>query len=361
MKKKLIISILTICIIILGNACKNRQSNRSEEESIVLNEQSVTAFAQSIVENIYNGNADLFNNAVDQNNIKALISENSIVYSGFDVEGGQKFFESCLRLGDLALQTVDDGGAFSFVKYYQKEGQHHIVFRSYNDFIVNFADYVVDTVGGKLKITDGFIYNTGSLLSKNVEYSMLYNLMLQTNPDSEVQWLQKAEAQIKVGQYAQSLNTLKAHKDELKEFPLFYQLYIANLYKTSGKNFDSQLDLLKEDIDERYLLLHKLLYYTNEGKPDQVEETVNALIPLTGDDPIYLFMYAKSVMLTGNYVDALTCLENAESSLPIFWDLWACKLKCCVKTNNTAGYADCVRLGKEAFGLSDDEIQKMKF
>lgn len=361
MRNKLIFGILIVSILLIDSSCKHKKNDKEEAVHIDLNEQTVTEFAKNIVESVYNGNSDPFNNAVDKEHIKSLISENSIVYSGFDVEGGKQFFESCLRVGDLAVQAVNDGGAFSFVNYYKKDGKHHIVFRTYNDFIINFADYIVDTVGGKIKIQDGFIYNTGSLLSKNVEYSMLYNLMLQTNPESDIQWLQKAENATKTGAYAQSLSILKEHKDALKEYPLYYQLYIADLYKTSSKNFDAQLDLIKNEIDERYYLLHKLLYYTNEGNPSGAEQTINSLIPHSGDDPIYLLMYAKSEMEKGNYANALTCLQSAEDALPLFWDFWACKLKCLAKTNDTVGYGECVQQGKEAFGITDEDIKKMGF
>lgn len=361
MNHKLILGILITCSLLLCSACKHKKESAQQQIHIELNEQTVTDFAKSIVESVYNGNAELLNNAIDKEHIKSLISGNSIVYSGFDVEGGQKYFESCLRLGDIAVQTVNDGGVFDFVNYYKKDGKHHVIFRTYNDFIINFSDYVVDTIGGKIKIQDGFIYNTGSLLSKNVEYSMLYNLMLQTNPESDVQWLQKAENLTKMGSYAQSLSTLKEHKEALKEYPLYHQLYIADLYKTNAKNFDSQLDLIKDEIDERYYLLHKLLYYTNEGNPLGAEQTINALIPHSGDDPIFLLMYAKAEMENGNYGNALTCLKSAENALPLFWDFWACKMKCLAKTNDVAGYSECVQQGKEAFGLSDEEIKKMGF
>ncbi|MCQ2284385.1 MAG: hypothetical protein MJZ57_05740, partial [Bacteroidales bacterium] len=355
----ILLGVLILGTLLLCSACHHKKNKTEESATITLNEESVTSFARNIVESIYNGNADIFNKSIDKNHIKSILSENSIVYSGFDVEGGQKYFENCLRVGDIALQTVNDGGTFAFVKYYKKDNQHHIIFRTYNDFIVNFADYIVDTVKGALMIKDGFIYNTGSMLSKNVEYSMLYNLMLQTNPESDIQWLQKAETLTQAGQHAQSLSILKAHKDALKEYPLYYQLYIANLYKTSSNNFDQQLDILKDEIDARYLLLHKLLYYTNGGKPEKTEETINALIPHSGDDPIYLLMYAKSQMIAGNYQDALTCLQTATESMPPFWDLWASELKCYSKLKDIPGYNDCLQRGKDAFGITDEEVKKM--
>ena len=68
--------------------------------------------------------------------------------------------------------------------------------------MVNFYDFTVDTSGGKLMIQDGFIFNAGCLLSKSVEGAMLYNLMLQTNPDSEVKWLLQAEEETMVSSSA---------------------------------------------------------------------------------------------------------------------------------------------------------------
>ena len=359
MKKTIV---LTICLLgLIGlQSCHHKEKNTPTIEPVALNEQTVTAFARDIADKIVHEHADALNNAFDEEYIRQLVSENSIVYSGFDVDGGKEYFEKCLHIGDQAVKAVSNGGDFTFVKYYAKDQDHHIVFRTYDDFNLNFMDFVVDTVQGVLKIKDGFIYNMGSLLSKNIEYSMLFNLMLQTNPNDEVQWLQKIQEQTLNGQSAKALQILTEHKDGLKEYPLYYQLFIANLYQSSPKTFIAQLDKLKDEVDDRYLLLHKLLYYVNEGKVTETESTINELIPHTGDDPIYLLFYAKSCLLAKDYQRALDCLTTAESALPLLWDLWYSELQCYKGLKDNEGFEQCLQRGKDAYGMSDEELNGIR-
>ncbi len=339
--------------------CHSAKPEETSEEPAVLNEETVISLAKRIEKGILDGKAAALDSLIDKQHIKRVVSENSIVYSGFDVEGGQRYFDDCLKLGSQHVKAVNNGGDFAFVRHYTDEGKHHIVFRTYDNYNLNFSDFIVDTANGKLMIENGFIYNTGSTLSENIEKGMLYNLMLKTDPDGAAQWLQKAEELLKEGKYRESLNLLSTYKNEIKEYPLFYQLYIADLYKTSPAKFINNLDQLKEDADPRYLLLHKLLYYFNNGKVKETEETVNELIPYTGDDPVFLLFYAKANLYAKRYSDALSCLEMAEKALPLLWDLWYSELQCFKGLNDESGFQNCLRKGKEAYGMSDEELRQV--
>ncbi len=359
MKKSIV---LIICLFaLLGlQSCHKKANTAQTVEPVVLNEQTVSAFARNIANGIVGENADVLNNAFDAEGMRQLVSENPIVYSGFDVEGGKEYFEKCLHLGEQAVKAVHDGGDFAFVKYYLQNQQHHIVFRSYNDFNLNFMDFIVDTVQGELKIKDGFIFNTGALLSKNIEYSMLFNLMLQTNPNDEAHWLQTAQELTLNGQHTQALRILTEHKEGLREYPLYYQLWIANLYQSNPKTFIAQLDKLKDDVDERYLLLHKFLCFFNEGRINETEEVVTRLIPFTGDDPIYLLFYGKACLLAKDYPRALDCFATAESALPLLWDLWYSEIQCYRGMKDTKGIEQCLLRGKDAYGMSDEELDALR-
>ncbi len=348
-------------VLLLGLAgCKGKKAEEEHVQELELNEQTVTEFARQIATGIVNGHAEQLNNAFDAEHIRQLVSENSIVYSGFDVEGGEEYFEKCLHIGEQAVHAINEGGDFAFIKYYVKDNEHHVVFRTYNDFNLNFMDFVVDTVKGALKIKDGFVYNTGHLMSKNIEYSMLYNLMLQTNPNDEAHWLQEAQDATLANQSAKALKLLDEHKEGLKEYPLFYQLYIANLYKTAPQQFIAKINGLNTEVDERYLLLHKLFYYFNEGKTLETENTVNALIPYTGDDPIYLLFYAKACLYAKDYERGLTCLKSAEEAMPLLWDLWYTELQCYKGLKDETGFDQCLQRGKDAYGMSDGELEEVR-
>ena len=348
--------------LLVGMGCnrQNTASTTGDAAAVSLTEQTVTDFAKRIESGILNGRADAIDEVIDKGHIRQLVSENSIVYSGFDVEGGQAYFERCLQVGEQMVAAVNNGGDFAFTRQYTDSGLHHIVFRSYDSYIVNFYDFTVDTAGGELLIQDGFIFNAGCLLSKSVEGAMLYNLMLQTNPDSEVRWLQQAEEQTRANQPAKALATLKEHKEALRDYPAYHQLMIANLYQYDRAHFATRLDEMGDELDERHLLLHKLLYYTNEGKVAETEQCVNALIPHVGDDPIFLFLYGYAHLVAKHYDQALQCFVTVDKSVPLIWDLWQCELRCHKALKDDEGFEQCLNRGKDAYGMSDKELNEIR-
>ena len=360
MKKS--IDFVLILVLFVGMGCDRQKtkSNSDNVEVISLTEQTVTDFAKKIESGILNGRADAVDSVIDKAHIRQLVSENSIVYSGFDVDGGEQFFEKCLQLGNTMVAAVNNGGDFAFSTYYNEQGAHHIVFRSYDNYVVNFYDFVVDTAGGRMLLQDGFVYNAGCLLSKSVAGAMLYNLMLQTNPDSDVRWLLQAEEQTRANQSAKALATLKEHKEALRDYPAYHQLLVANLYQSDRTHFATRLDELGDELDERYLLLHKLLYFVNEGKVAETETCINALIPHVGDDPIFLFLYGYANLVAKQYDQALQCFVTVDKSMPLIWDLWQCELRCHKALKDDEGFESCLQRGKEAYGMDDNELQSMR-
>lgn len=342
---------LFISMAVVG--CKPKAATTEQSSSVVLNEQTAQSFATSIVRSMEAGDAAALNKAIDQAHIKILVCDNSIVYSGFDVEGGQAYFEHCLQLGDQVVNALEHGGDFAFVRSYQEDGHQRVVFRIYNDYIIDFYDCLLDTVQGKIMIEDCYVYSLGTQLSENVKYNMLYNLLLQTNPESEVRWLREAEELTASGRHREVVSLLKDHEEELKDYPLFYQLYLVNLYQDNPKSFLSRLDALKERLDPRYLLFHQLHGCYTGGDVAGTERTVEQMIDYTGDDPIYLFLLGQAYENHKQYDKAVECYEILDKSMPLFWDLWQSELACYKVLKDQEAYDQCLRRGEEVFGLEE--------
>ncbi|MBO7491377.1 MAG: hypothetical protein J6T59_02940 [Bacteroidales bacterium] len=355
MKKCALAVLPLLCLLVLmTNSCKQKETSQPEQSVVELNEQTVRTFADMLVGSLNQGNAAALNDIIDKDHIKTLVSENSIVYSGFDVEGGQAYFDHCLQLGDQVEQALEDGGDFSFTRYYLDEDGHHAVFRTYHNYIVDFYDCQLDTMDDKIVIKDCYMYSLGTNLSENVKYNMLYNLLLQTNPESEVQWLREAEELTANGRHKDAISSLKAHEEELKDYPLFYQLYIVNLYQDNPKTFLGRLDALKDKVDPRYLLFHQLHGCYNGGDVSGTERIVEQMIAYTGDDPIYLFLLGQAYQNKNQYDKAAECYKILDESMPLFWDLWQSELLCYKKMKDQTAYDECLRRGEEVFGPLDE-------
>lgn len=349
-------------IMLLTAACGSH--HQETEPVVVADEGCVTAFAQQIEQSVLNGNPDVYNNAFDREYLKSLIRDNSIVNSSLDTEFGQDFFESNFHAGDEVVKLIDNGGDFKFIRYYLNEtdSSHHIVFRTYNDFILNFFDYIVDTLGGNLVIKDGFIYSTGNLFSDNIRENILLNVLYKTNPEGITAILNQIKGLGSEGKQKEALRLLHQHETELRDLSYYWQLYIANLYQTCPKEqyIDSLRQLEARGLDKRMLLLHRIMFFLNEGMVGANEETINQLIEHTGDDPIYLMVFGKTNFYAKQYETALGCYETAGQHLPPLWDLWFGELECYYALKDQEHFDQCIETAKRNYGMTDEELTALK-
>lgn len=356
--KRILIIICILGITLCG--CHNKSKQQDEDLAVELTEESVQNFALRIENAILNGNPMVLNNAFAEDIIKDSVSQNSIVFSSLDTDFGQAFWKSNFRLGDYCATMVNEGGDFKFVRQYVKDGQHHIIFRTYCDYGLRFDDFTVCAGDTSLKIVDGFIYNLSTSFIHNLQYDMLYQILQKTDPEGVTKYLSDASALLDQGKSADALKMLNEHNDVLHEYPYYWQMLIRAQYEASPKTFIAELDKLAEQgFDERAILTHKLLYYANQGEVQATEEVINRLIEFTGDDPIYLLFYGRANFVSGYYQDALTCYQNAAQNLPMLWDIWYGLLECYAQLNDKDNFGKTANIALENFGMTNAEITEL--
>ncbi len=339
--------------------CKDKNKENKNLDKPILDSVSVSLFARQIQSSVNEGTSDFYNTSFDKAYIKSVISRNSIVYSSLDSDFGRGYFENNFKTGDFSVSAIENGGDFRFVRYYQKNGEHHVIFRIYQDFGMIINDFWVDTVKGELKIKDGFIYNLSTSFSNQVLYNVLFEVMNKTNPEGTTKIILDANNLLKSGKSKEAKLLLSESKELLKEYPYYWQLFIQSIYESDKPNFVSELEQLRADgFDERSIRLHKLLYYSNSGMVAEVENVVNQLIEETGDDPIYLLFFGKANFYAANYQDALFCYNEAEKGMPMIWDLWYGKLECYAKLNDKTNFDNSLKLAQTVYNMNTQEINK---
>lgn len=356
--KKYNLIYLSIFLIIglLSFSCK--KGGKSDSEKVTLDSLHITEFAQNIEKNVINGDTIFYVKAFDKKGLKLKLKENSIAFSSLDANFGQFYFDNYFdRISDAAVEAVANGGDFKFVKYYKKGEEHHIVMRTYQDYTVSFFDWIVGIVDNEIKIKEGFIYNQSSTLSNDLIYYLHYHVMEITNPDGATPNLVKANGLLMAGKEREALKLLQKNKSQLKQYPTYWQIYIGALYESDNKNFIANLDALKkEGIDDRTINLHKLLYYSSNGNSKATEQIISKMIDLTGDDPVYLFLYGKSLSIEEDFKNALICYQNLEKAMPLLWDIWCEKLGCYYQLGDTEAFKKYALQGVSNFGMSESEL-----
>lgn len=357
MNKKLLLFVVIVIILSAFISSCNRKGVKGSDK-VTLDSLHVTEFAMQIENAVLQGDTLLYANAFDKEYLKTKLQDNSIAFSSLDASFGKYYFERYFqKIGIAAVAAIDNGGDFKFVNYYVKENEHHIVMRTYDDFSIKIEDWIVHIVDNKIKIKEGFLFNSSTTLSNDLIYYLHYHVMEITNPDGVTPNLVKANGLLLAGKEKEALKILEKNKELLKQYPTYWQIYFSCLYEADSKNYISKLDLLKkEGFDERTLLLHKLLFYANTGSSESVRQIVERLITFTGDDPIYLFLYAKALNLEGDYKNGVICFQNLETAMPLLWDVWCEKLECYYHLGEVDNFKKNAILGYEAFSMTEAEL-----
>lgn len=335
--------------------CKPKTEKETVPVRQALDKESVTVFARQMIYSVTHGDATFCNSAFDQKGIKAKIAENSLVNSSLDTDFGKAFLEENFHYGDQLLNVMEQGGDVAFQQYYEKDGQHHILIRTYQDFGIKIEDFVVDTVDNQLKITDGFLYNISSTFSDYVKYMILYNVLQKTDPEGSTRYFAQCDELLKNKKEKEALQLLENQRELLKEYPFYTQQLLQAAFLANPAKFP---DFLKkhDELDERSRLIHLLLYYANGGYVNETEETIESLIDLTGDDPIYLFFFARTNLIAKRYEDALICLDNVVNALPPLWDIWQMRADCLYHLDKNDAFIENILKGRDLYGLSNDEL-----
>ncbi|HPE39880.1 MAG TPA: hypothetical protein PLI77_02195 [Bacteroidales bacterium] len=352
----LIYPIILFFLVFGSYSCK--KGNKIDSQQVTLDSLHITEFALKIENAVSNGDTALYIQAFDKKGLKQKLQSNSIAYSSLDASFGQFYFDNYFsKMARSAVEAVSKGGDFKFVHYYKTGKEHHIVMRTYQDFTVNYNDWILSIVDNEIKITEGFIYNQSSTLSNDLIYYLHYHVMEITNPDGVTPNLVKANGLLQAGKEKAALKILEKNKDLLKQYPTFWQIYIGALFENDNKNFISNLEKLKtEGIDDRTIYLHKLLYYSNGGNSEATKQIIEKMIPFTGDDPIYLFLYGKALTSEEDYQNALVCFENLENVMPLLWDIWCEKLACYYQLGEVDAFKKWAVMGVSNFGLTESEL-----
>jgi len=344
-------------------ACNRTSKMIEDDDVVVLTEESAVAFAKQLENSVevLSFNAAFLNDAFDKEHIKSVISNHSIVYSALDTEFGQQFFNQSFNFGDEVLAAVENGGDFRFVRHYEKDGEHHIIMHLYRDFSLKIFDFVLDTAENQIKIKDGFLYDISNTYSNNICYNIVYQVLKKTNPEGVISLFRKLNQLVKERKSKEVQNFLQEHQTILQEYPIYQYYKIQNSFDIDPENHIAFLEKLEtERIDPRTVLLHKMHYYYNTGKPELLLKVIDLLIDYTGDDPIYLLFYGKSCFIIKDYKTALYCYENAAAGMPLIWDIWFGKLECYAQLKMEKEFKETLLLGKEVYGMNDEDLQALK-
>ncbi len=309
---------LTILILLLPG-CKIQDEKLTREEAM--------EFAGKMEKAITKGDPGFLDNAFSEKEFsKRVALENSDDANNFVRAALAKF-----KIGSQLTAMLTDKDDFSLVKYYEKKGKPHLIFRVYlhTSKSLNYHDYELLKQNGELKIADVYIYLSGELLSETCKnlYTTLQNHAESNNSSftkadmPEVNELPEIKKLFMSGKYTEA-------KAKLDNLPVYLRkaktILLMNIQVCSGIDTDHFSKSIEEYVTA-YPTAENINFIMIDGyfiqkDYDKVLTAVNKLDSQINKDPFLdYFRYLAYYSLKRN-ADAKKCIQRLTKAMPEFED-----------------------------------------
>ncbi|MGC4104196.1 tetratricopeptide repeat protein [Ferruginibacter sp.] len=314
--KKYIVAVICCCLILI--ACSNPVQPVTKEEAI--------AFAKEIENSIKQGNGDLLDNAFDKKEfVKKMDLPNTEEGNGF----AKGIISKPIALGSQLVAALSDQDNFQFIKYYEKAGRGHIVFRLYTnkDGSLNYHDYELVKTGGKCRLADAYIYVSGENLSETMMniFNSLYGKVSGGKNISEDDKLADLNELKKVKELMQRGQNREA-KEKYDKLPAYIKasksVMLINVLICEDLSTDEYSAALAE-FREKYPNEPNMSLLMIDGyfmQKDYVKmlAAVNALDSQINKDPLLDYHRYLSYDLLEDKEKSMACLKRLVTNMPDF-------------------------------------------
>jgi len=331
MKKYKWFCLLIMCIIAL-NSCGEKD----------LSDQDFIDFALNIEEQIMNyENENSIANAFDYEEFEKR------VLAGVDIpkkekKRASKFIRENINPAKSILESVVNGANFRFVKFYRKDNEPHVIFRTYFNGWMYLEDWTLSVKKGQIIICDAFVTLSGFNWSDECRQKLYNYLAIFTDEILNINKLIEINYLIANENYTTADSLLYWIMPQMQN-NLYARTIELNLYSQSRSYEDVQI-LAKEFTktfpnEKQICAFYLMLSSIQHGLADETVKHIYSLIDLIGDDPVYYVYQSRAFKETNANYLALQMLDSAIRYMPYLLDLYLNKLDIYYSDNN---YQSCV-------------------
>jgi len=328
------VSIAIVLAIVLVDIVLNYRSKLLEEEiaktTVFYNQFSdndYLDFAAKIEASIYESKPAFLNDAIDFSYI-----EISAKKKGFKnpkvIRNLKRSIESNYKPGTNEINLIKDGGLFSFLKYYKKEGVPHLVFRTYFNFSVKYVDYQLGIKGDDIVIEDGYLYLVGENFSDYFFELAKLQLGIGEEGFSRKYFLAGAKKYEEIQQLLESENYVDAMslfntippKLQLLDFFQVIKIRISN--GLGPKSYEAVVDRFIEEHDdnERVALFYNVFKFSNNMDVERTKNAISKLQENIGKDPVLDIFLGNVYLENDNLIKSEICFNNLVDYAPSLFD-----------------------------------------
>jgi len=318
MKKYKLFCLLMGCIVAISSCGEKK-----------LSDQNFIDFALNIEEQIMNyENDNPIVNAFDYEEFEKRVLV-GIDISKKERNRASKFIRENTNPATSILESVANGADFRFIKFYRKDNEPHVVFRTYFNGWISLEDWTLGVKKGQIFIYDAFVIISGIKWSDECRQKLCNYLGIFTDEVLNINKLMEIKYLIASEDYTTADSLLYWIMPQMQN-NLYAKTMEMNLYWQS-KSYEDVQTLAKgfikmfpneKPISAFYLMKSSILH----GLADETMKHIYTLIDLIGDDPIYYLYLSEAYQQANATTLALQMLDSAICYMPLSIDLYSRKL-----------------------------------
>jgi hypothetical protein len=308
-----------------------------------LPDQDFIDFALNVVQQIKYENEIPIINAFDYNEFEKRVL-NGVDIPKKDRDRASEFIKENTGPAKSILESVVNGADFHFVKFYRKDNEPHLIFRTYLNGGVSLEDWLLGVKDDQIVIYDAFAIVSGINWSDDCRQKLCNYLGLYTEEVVNINKLIDINYLISNDGYEEADSLLYWVMPQMQQnmYARTIELNLSSLNKPYEKLQTLADEFIKTFPDEKrictfYLMQGSIQY----GLVDETIKHIYTLIDLTGDDPIYYLYQSWAFQQANANHYALQTLDSAIHYMPHIFDLYLNKLNIYYSDYN---YQECVKL-----------------
>jgi hypothetical protein len=285
-------------------------------------------FALRIEEQIGEQDETFLVNAFDYEEFEKRVVKNLTIPKEQKEEASRFITENTNPAGTI-LESVQDGADFHFVKFYRKNKEPHLLFRTYYNGGVSLEDWTLGVKDGKIRIYDAFAIVSGIYWSDDCRQKLCNQLELFTDEVLTINKLIDINYLISTENYADADSLLYWIMPQMNDnmYARTMELNLASMHKSypEVQRLAKAFMLTFQD-ENRIAVFYLMQSSIRHGLVDETTNHIQTLIDLIGDDPIYYVYQAWSFQQINAFQYALQSLDSAMKYMPHIFDLYLNKL-----------------------------------
>ena len=290
----------------------------STEEKPLTKEESV-AFAKKIEISMGKRNGKVLDEAIDE---KALFKKMDLA-SDKDSRAFKSGLKEGMTIGTKLVAALSTKGSYSFIKHYEKNNVHHLLFRIYDNGMMNYHDLELKRTNGEPRVADIYIYLNGESLSatlKNV-YAQLKD-EFKRSADESATWIGKMpeiRTLITAGKHNEALEIYNRMPDRIKKGRMFQVMHMEICSGLTSEEYTRAIaeyqTLYPNEPNMQLLMIDGYVLRKDYEKALGAVEELDKMID---KDPLLDFHRAMCYTLLKNEPKRLEYLERLVKNLPDF-------------------------------------------